>query len=71
MARAAIDAAALDYIEAEGTCVGCADVRAGTVIAVDGVGRRFSGPYYVTATTHTYTAARGYRTRFAARRNAS
>lgn len=71
MARAAIDEAALGYIEAEGACFGRADVRAGSVISVEGVGKRFSGPYYVTSTTHTYTPAHGYRTRFAARRNAS
>jgi phage protein D len=71
MARAALDEAALQYIEVEATCMGRADVRAGEVIEIDGLGHRFSGPYYVTATTHAYTTARGYRTRFAARRNAS
>lgn len=71
MARAALDRTALRYVEADGVCMGRPDVRAGTVVELAGLGDRFSGPYYVTATTHTYTPSRGYRTRFAARRNAS
>lgn len=71
MARAAIDEAALRYIEAEGMCMGRADVRAGAVIRLEGLGERFSGPYYVTAATHSYLPSRGYRTRFTARRNAT
>lgn len=71
IARAAFNEAALSYISGEGVCVGRTDVRAGEVINIAGLGERFSGPYYVTSATHSYTPARGYRTRFAVRRNAS
>jgi uncharacterized protein len=62
---------ALAYISGEGACIGRADLRAGTVVTVEGLGRRFSGLYYVTSTTHTYAPARGYRTAFTVRRNAT
>jgi len=38
---------------------------------VEGLGQRFSGPYYVTAVEHTFGSRSGYRTHFAARRNAA
>jgi phage protein D len=62
---------ALAYISGEGECIGRPDLRAGTVIKITGVGKRFSGLYYVTATRHTYTPERGYRTAFTVRRNAT
>ena len=62
---------ALAYIKGEGLCWGRADLRAGTVIELEGIGQRFSGPYYVTATTHSYTPKRGYRTQFTVQRNAT
>ncbi|AOY81863.1 contractile injection system protein, VgrG/Pvc8 family [Moorena producens JHB] len=60
---------ALEYIRGEGLCVGRADLRAGSVITIQGVGKQFSGDYYVTCTTHTYSQKRGYRTAFKVRRN--
>jgi phage protein D len=62
---------ALAYVGGEGLCQGRTDLRAGTVVKVEGLGQRFSGLYYVTATKHTYTPARGYRTAFSVRRNAT
>jgi phage protein D len=63
---------ALTFISGEGVCsVGHPDLRAGTVIKIAGAGRRFSGPYYLTSTTHTITAKQGYRTTFTVRRNAT
>jgi phage protein D len=61
----------LAYITGEGVCVGRKDLRAGTVVEVEGVGERFGGLYYVTSATHTCTPARGYRTVFNFRRNAT
>ena len=61
---------ALCYVSAEGTCIGRTDLRAGTLVKVEGMGQRFSGLYYVTATTHSYLPGAGYRTTFQARRNA-
>ncbi len=62
---------ALGYITAEGTCIGDPQLRAGTVVKVDGVGKRFSGLYYLTSTEHRYSQRKGYRTTFIARRNAT
>jgi phage protein D len=65
------DAAALDYITGFGTCRGRTDIRAGKVIRIEQVGKRFSGPYYVTSAIHSYTKRHGYITTFRVRRNAS
>lgn len=62
---------ALAYVAGEGVCIGRTDLRAGTVINIEGVGQRFSGLYYVTSATHSYAPGRGYRTAFAVRRNAT
>ena len=62
---------ALAHIRGEGVCIGRADLRAGTVIRMEGLGRRFSGLYYVTSATHRYSPARGYHTAFIVRRNAT
>ena len=71
MAKARFNNAALALIVAEGVCWGRTDMRSGRVIKIDGLGRRFSGNYYVTAASHRYLPQRGYYTRFTVRRNAS
>jgi phage protein D len=58
---------AKDMVTATGSVVGLPDLRAGSVIHVDGVGDRFSGRYFVTGTTHTINDG-GYTTRFSCRR---
>lgn len=62
---------ALRYISGEVVCQGNADLHAATVVEIDGAGRTFSGAYFVTSVTHTFTAEAGYRTTLAVRRNAS
>ncbi len=62
---------ALRYIEAEGTARGHPEIQAGTVVELVGLGRRFSGLYYLVAVHHTYHEDQGYRTEFRAWRNAS
>jgi uncharacterized protein len=69
IAFARFNRASLALVTGEGVCGGRTDLRAGKVVKIDGVGKRFSGQYYVTATAHTYTPA-GYLTRFSFRRNA-
>ncbi len=54
-------------VEATGTTVGLPNLRAGQKVRIDGVGRRFSGIYFVEKTTHTINDA-GYTTRFTAHR---
>jgi phage protein D len=46
-------------------------VHAGTVVAIEGAGERFSGDYYVTSVTHTLTGERGYQTSFSVERNSA
>ncbi|HEX6904120.1 MAG TPA: contractile injection system protein, VgrG/Pvc8 family [Thermoanaerobaculia bacterium] len=62
---------ALAYIGGEGVALGRADLKAGTVIKIDGVGKRFSGLYYIPSVCHSYSPRRGYRTAFTFRRNAT
>jgi uncharacterized protein len=70
IAKARLNELALSYITGEATCLGRTDVRGGVVIDIQGIGKRFSGPYYVTGVSHRYSSG-GYRTHFAVRRNAS
>jgi phage protein D len=62
---------ALTYITGEGTCMGRTDLRMGKTIEITNIGQRFSGLYYVTATTHTYTRGGGYQTKFTVKKNAN
>lgn len=71
MAQGRFDEMALAYIVGEGLCMGRTDLRAGIVVKIDGLGQRFSGLYYITSVTHSYTPSQGYRTAFAVRRNAT
>jgi phage protein D len=60
----------VDFITGEGMAIGNADIRAGQVIELLKLGDRFSGPYYVTSSTHTVNN-RGYLTKFNVARNAT
>jgi phage protein D len=62
---------AIAYITGDGTCFGRPDLRAGKVIEIIAIGKRFSGSYYVTSATHTYSQSQGYTTTFTVRRNAT
>jgi phage protein D len=71
LARSKLDRSTLKLITGEGICWGRTDLRPGKVIKIDGIGKRFSGHYYVTTAIHRYTSSDGYQTRFTVRRNAS
>ncbi len=71
LAKARFNRGVLELIEGEGACRGRTDLRAGAVIRIDGLGQRFSGPYYVVSANHGYTPHQGYLTRFTVRRNAT
>jgi phage protein D len=71
IAQGQINRMALGYITGDGACQGNPELRMGQVIRIAGVGQRFSGDYYVTATTHRYEVEEGYRTEFSFRRNAT
>ena len=63
-AKTLLDAMDRSYITGEGTCRGDPKLRVGQTIEVTGVGTRFSGYYYVTRTTHSYSESEGYKTEF-------
>jgi len=52
------------FVEAEGLCYGHPSIRSGTRIKIANIGTRFSGKYYVTSATHTYTPGEGFSTVF-------
>ncbi len=47
------------FVEAEGVCFGNPQIKAGMVVTLTGLGKRFSGNYFVTTARHVYSAA-GY-----------
>ncbi len=61
----------LGYITGEGTCQGNPNLRAGKLIEIAGVGKKFSGLYYIISVEHDYTKNQGYKTSFDVRRNAA
>jgi uncharacterized protein len=69
IAQGQINRTALSYITGEGACQGNPELRMGRLIELEGLGQRFGGDYYVTATTHRYALGEGYRTEFSVRRN--
>ncbi len=71
LAKACFNNMALKLISGEGVCWGRTDLRLGKVIKIEGVGKRFSGQYYVSALTHRYRPQHGYYTHFEVQRNAS
>lgn len=71
IAKARLNELALEFIEGEGVCLGRTDLRAGKVIKIDGIGKRFGGQYYVTSAVHRYSPHQGYLTHFTVRRNSS
>ncbi len=66
-ARAYFRAMAQGLITGTGATVGAPALRAGRAVTLTGLGRRFSGLYTATRTTHTLSAA-GYVTEFTARK---
>jgi phage protein D/phage baseplate assembly protein gpV len=64
LAQASLDRREGRFIEAEGTTRGTPSLVAGVSVQLQQLGNRFSGKYFVTNTTHSYTADGGYVTRF-------
>ena len=65
-----MNAIALNFITGDGLCFGNPQIRAGKVVEFTGLGRRFSGLYYIVSTEHTFSVQDGYSTAFTFRRNA-
>jgi phage protein D len=66
LAKALLRERAYNYITASGQVIGLPDLRPGDNIEVQGVGKRFSGQYYVTKVEHTLGGS-GYLTSFEVR----
>jgi phage protein D len=71
LAKGRFNEVGLDLISGDGLCYGTPQFRAGIVITIKGVGKRFGGQYYVTSAVHRYTPDRGYLTQFKVRRSAA
>jgi uncharacterized protein len=71
MAAGRLREMALSYVTGEGVAMGRTDLKAGTVVMIEGCGQRFSGLYYLASVSHTYSPKRGYRTAFTVRRSAT
>jgi uncharacterized protein involved in type VI secretion and phage assembly len=52
------------YLEAEGTTRGDPRLRAGVVVAIEGIGERFKGDYALASTSHIFRGTTGYQTHF-------
>ena len=64
VAQALLDRLGNGYVTAEGTTPGNPAVRAGTVVAIKGVGTTFEGTYRVHTATHTLRGGGVYETHF-------
>ncbi|HMP41237.1 MAG TPA: phage baseplate assembly protein V, partial [Roseiflexaceae bacterium] len=62
LAQSILDEISGDFLQAEGVCYGDPNIRAGKTIALNKIGTRFSGTYFITATRHVYTLREGYLT---------
>ncbi|MCP5013272.1 MAG: phage late control D family protein [Aestuariibacter sp.] len=62
---------ALDYIGGEGICRGRSDLKAGTIVAIEGMGDRYSGSYYITSVKHIWIKGGDYQLYFTYKRNAN
>jgi uncharacterized protein involved in type VI secretion and phage assembly len=62
LAKALAERIAGSFAEVEAVVRGNPEVRAGTAVALSGVGAPFEGRYTVTASRHTFDALRGYET---------
>jgi uncharacterized protein len=67
LATQILEGIAKDMVKGTGSTVGLPDLHAGTVLEIDGLGTRFSGRYFVVASTHSI-ADSGYTTQFECRR---
>ena len=67
LARDTLERIAKETVTATGSTIGLPDLRAGTILILDGLGDRFNGRYFVKSTTHTIGDS-GYTTQFECRR---
>ena len=68
LAKARLNIISDNLVTGSASIVGTPELSPGTIISIDGVGKRFSGKYYVASVTHTIDA-NGYTTAFNVRKN--
>jgi phage protein D len=66
VAASAFDQRARGFVTLHAEAEGNPRLRAGTHVAVTGLGKRFDNTYYVTRACHVYTLGSGYKTEFTA-----
>lgn len=71
IAKARLDQGLMEVLTGSGKCLGHPELRAGVIVDIKDVGRRFSGNYRVTTATHSFSASSGYTTSFSATRHVS
>ncbi|MHB1354895.1 MAG: VgrG-related protein [Anaerolineae bacterium] len=64
LAQAILDQHAGAFVQAEGSCYGQPDLKAGSVVDLKSLGTRFNGKYLVTSATHEWDTRHDYVTRF-------
>ncbi len=64
VAQSVLDRIAGSFVEAEGKAIGNPAIRAGSTLTITKVGKRFSGDYVLTQTTHTVRGGDRYTTSF-------
>lgn len=67
LASARLDELSGAFIQAEGVAFRRPDIQAGKVVALQGLGNRFSGKYLVTNAVHVYSLSDGFETTFTVR----
>lgn len=67
IAKAKYNSLLKNFIKGEGSCSGNPQIRAGVTVELTGLGKRFSGIYYVVSTVHSIDNE-GYKTTFKVRR---
>lgn len=68
LARAIYNDRALQLVTGTGSTIGLPRMRAGQVVELLGLGKRFDGDYYITRSAHSINSG-GYQTTFSVRRN--
>jgi uncharacterized protein len=69
VSMAEMERRALESVTGQGSCIGNPQLVSRIVVELKGLGKRFSGPYYVTSTTHSIST-NGYSTEFVVKRDA-
>jgi phage protein D len=67
-AKALYNEFGMSLVSATGVTIGIPDLKSGSKVELRGLGKMFSGPYYIQQATHTIGAS-GYQTNFTAHRN--